>query len=403
SRGSNGVSMMPSATVPSSATLSEAGTLSVGASGFTVSATLVVLETKSVGSAPKLFFAVIVRFADTASPASRVRPLATCVELNVIGPPPPKLSPSPSFRTAAPGRPEIVVKTKMLLGMFMLRGSATVPSSPTLNEAGAEMVGTIGSTVTDNCSVVLAKPPAVLLAVMVNGIGARSLTPNTTGPAVSDTPVSNCASVIVAKPVKVCPLPSVSVSSGSSPEIETVTGSLGSNGVMLTGSATVPSCRTEMLEGEAVTVGATGVTSRNTFCLVEAVAPASLVALTVRLVATGSPASSVSPLLICARPSVIGAPPLKASPRPSVSVSSDGIPLIVTSIGSPGLNGVTVIGTTTVPSSFVVSEDGAESPGATGSTAPVPALVTVALCGLSGSRVLATTRMEEPTSDSCTA
>ena len=87
---------------------------------------------------------------------------------------------------------------------------------------------------------------------------------------------------------------------------------------------------------------------------------------------------------------------------PADSVASTGTPVTVTDIGSLGLNGVSLILSATVPPSFTVSEAGADKDGATGSAAPITWLIAVALWGLAGSLVVATTRMKEPTSDACT-
>ena len=90
-----------------------------------------------------------------------------------------------------------------------------------------------------------------------------------------------------------------------------------------------------------------------------------LVAVTVRTAVVSSPAESESPAS-CAGVSVHLPPPLLV---PADSVASDGTPVMVIDTVSRVSNGVSLMPSTTVPSSFTDNDVGADRPGATGLTA----------------------------------
>ena len=211
SRESNGVSVMPSATVPSSETASDVGAVSVGATGFTVSAMLLVVE----AVAPWVLVAMMVRLAVVTSPALRLRP-DNCagVEVQV-----PLLFLVPADSVASLGTPEIVIDTvsRESNGVSVMP-SATEPSSATTSDVGAVSVGATGFTV--RATFCVTTSPSELVAVTVRVAFVTS-------PACSVRPAS-CAVVSVRVPLVTVSGPALSenVTPDGMPEIVTVTAPL---------------------------------------------------------------------------------------------------------------------------------------------------------------------------------
>src|SRR6266851_5959855 len=112
---------------------------------------------------------------------------------------------------------------------------------------------------------------------------------------------------------------------------------------------------------------------RKTSCLAEAELLSEFVAVTVS-VAGVAPACSVSPASWAGVKVTL--PLVTVSGQLlSLSVASDGIPLIVTDSTSSASCGVTPIGSATLPFTVVVSDDGAESEGTSGTGLTVSDIV----------------------------